>query len=156
LSTRLKEKEEKILQILETLREESSSGKPIVVEGVKDVEALRELDVRGLFLTVKTGGKSFLEVLSEIEKTGESEVILLLDFDRRGREGTKLLKQLLERARIKSNTKFWLKLSGLAGRDIQCIEGLTGYLRTLNAKIMAWGTTNNAYGKPQIRTDTEQ
>jgi 5S rRNA maturation endonuclease (ribonuclease M5) len=137
LSTRLKEKEEKIFQILETLREESSSGKPIVVEGIKDVEALRELEVRGLVLTVKTGGKSFLEVVSEIEKTGGTEVILLLDFDRRGKEGTKRLKQLLERARIRANTKYWRKLSGLAGRDIQCIEGLTGYLRTLHVKIMA-------------------
>ena len=153
MSTRLKEKEEKILQTLETLREESSVGKPIVVEGIKDVEALRELGVRGLVLTVKTGGKSFLEVVSEIEKKGATEVILLLDFDRRGREGTRLLKQLLERARIKSNTKFWRKLSGLAGRDIQCIEGLTGYMRTLHAKITAWGTANNANCKPQIRTN---
>jgi 5S rRNA maturation endonuclease (ribonuclease M5) len=154
LSTRLKEKEDKILKILETLREDSSSGKPIVVEGIKDVEALRELEVRGIVLTVKTGGKSFLEVVSEIERKGATEVILLLDFDRRGIEGTRLLKQLLERARIKSNTKFWRKFSGLAGRDIQCIEGLTGYMRTLHAKIMAWGTTNNANGKPQIRTNT--
>jgi 5S rRNA maturation endonuclease (ribonuclease M5) len=153
LSTRLKEKEEKILQILETLREESSIGTPIVVEGVKDVDALRDLEVRGSVLTIKTGGKSFLEMVSEIEKKGATEVILLLDFDRKGREGTKRLKQLLERTRIKSNTRFWRKLSGLAGRDVQCIEGLTGYLCTLHAKIMAWGTTNNANGKPQIRTD---
>ena len=154
MSTRLKEKEEKILQILEILREESSSGTPIIVEGIKDFETLRELEVRGLILTVKTGGKSFLEVVSEIEKKGETEVILLLDFDRRGREGTKRLKQLLERAKIKSNTKFWRKLSGLAGRDIQCIESLAGYMRTLHAKILAGGTTNNANCKPQIRTNT--
>jgi 5S rRNA maturation endonuclease (ribonuclease M5) len=153
LSTRLKEKEEKILQILETLREESASGTPIVVEGVKDVDALRDLEVRGSVLTIKTGGKSFLEMVSEIEKKGAAEVILLLDFDRRGREGTKRLKQLLERAGINSNTKFWRRLSGLARRDVQCIEGLTGYMRTLHAKIMAWGTTNNANGRPQIRTD---
>ena len=153
MSTRLKEKEEKILQILETLREESASGTPIVVEGVKDIDALRDLEVHGSVLTIKTGGKSFLEMVSEIEKKGVAEVILLLDFDRRGREGTKRLKQLLERAGIKSNTKFWRRLSGLTGRDVQCVEGLTGYIRTLHAKIMAWGTTNNANGRPQIRTD---
>jgi 5S rRNA maturation endonuclease (ribonuclease M5) len=153
LPTRLKEKEEKILQILETLREESASGTLIVVEGIKDINALRDLEVRGSVLTIKTGGKSFLEMVSEIEKKGVAEVILLLDFDRRGREGTKRLKQLLERAGIKSNTMFWRRLSGLAGRDVQCIEGLTGYMRTLHAKIMAWGTTNNAKGRPQIRTD---
>jgi hypothetical protein len=36
LSTKLREKEEKILQILEELAEESAKGKPIIVEGKKD------------------------------------------------------------------------------------------------------------------------
>jgi 2,5-diamino-6-(ribosylamino)-4(3H)-pyrimidinone 5'-phosphate reductase len=135
LSTRLKEKEEKILQILEALAEESAKGKPIVVEGKKDVEALRALGVTGAVLTVKTGGKSFLDVVSEIEQMGASEVILFLDFDRRGKEGTKRLKQSLERAKIKPNVKFWRELSALVGREIQCVESLTAYLSTLHKKI---------------------
>ena len=132
---RLKEKEEKILQILEALAEESSKGKLIVVEGKKDVEALRTSGVAGKVLTVKTGGKSFLDAVSEIEKMCVSEVILFLDFDRRGKEGTKLIKQSLERAKIKPNVKFWRELSALAGKEIQCIESLTTYMRTLHAKI---------------------
>jgi 5S rRNA maturation endonuclease (ribonuclease M5) len=52
---------------------------------------------------VKTGGKSFLDVAAEIGCQPTSEVILLLDFDRRGREGTKLLQQSLERVQIKVN-----------------------------------------------------
>jgi 2,5-diamino-6-(ribosylamino)-4(3H)-pyrimidinone 5'-phosphate reductase len=137
LSTRLKEKEEKILQILAALAEESAKGKPIVVEGKKDVDALRALGVTGTVLTVKTGGKSFLDAVSEIEQIGMSEVILFLDFDRRGKEGTKRLKQSLERAKIKPNTKFWRELSALVGKEIQCIESLTAYMRTLHAKIDA-------------------
>jgi 5S rRNA maturation endonuclease (ribonuclease M5) len=86
LSARLKEKEEKILQILEVLAEESAKGKPIVVEGKKDVAALRASGVAGTVLTVKTGGKSFLDAVSEIEKMDVPEVILFLDFDRRGKE----------------------------------------------------------------------
>jgi 5S rRNA maturation endonuclease (ribonuclease M5) len=137
LSTRLKEKEEKILQILNALVEESAKGTLIIVEGKKDVEALRVLGVDGAVLTVKTGGKSFLGVVSEIEQVGASEVILFLDFDRRGKEGTKRLKQNLERAKIKPNVKFWRELSALVGKEIQCVESLTAYLNTLRAKVSA-------------------
>jgi 5S rRNA maturation endonuclease (ribonuclease M5) len=135
LSTRLKEKEEKVLQVLEKLAEESAKGTPIVVEGQKDVDALRALGVAGPVLTVKTGGKSFLDAVSEIENMDVPEVILFLDFDRRGREGTKRLKQSLERAKIKPNTKFWRALSALVGKEMQCVESLTAYMRTLHTKI---------------------
>lgn len=135
MSTRLKEKEEKILKILEKLAEECAKGKPVVVEGRKDVDTLFSLGVHGIFLTVKTGGKSFLDVVSEIEKMAVTEVILFLDFDRRGKEGTKHLKQSLERIKIKPNTKLWRALSALVGREIQCIESLTAYLHTLRRKI---------------------
>jgi 5S rRNA maturation endonuclease (ribonuclease M5) len=134
LSTRLKEKEEKILQILDALVEESAKGTPIVVEGKKDVETLRAFGVEGTVVTAKTGGKSFLDIVYEIEKMGASEVILLLDFDRRGKEGTKLLKQNLERAKIKPNVKFWRELSAMLGKEIQCVESLTTYMETLRAK----------------------
>jgi 5S rRNA maturation endonuclease (ribonuclease M5) len=137
LSTRLKEKEEKILQILEALAKESAKGTPIIVEGKKDVEALRVLGVEGTLMSVKTGGKSFLDAVSEIERMGTSEVILFLDFDRRGKEGTKRLKQNLERAKIKPNVKFWRELSALVGKEIQCVESLTAYLRNLHMKIAA-------------------
>ena len=137
MSTRLKEKEEKILQVLEALAAESAKGTPIAVEGKKDVEALRASGVTGVVLMVKTGGKSFLDAVSEIEKMKVPEVILLLDFDRRGKQGTKRLKHSLERAKIKPNIKFWRQLVALAGKEIQCIESLTAYLNTLRARVSA-------------------
>jgi 2,5-diamino-6-(ribosylamino)-4(3H)-pyrimidinone 5'-phosphate reductase len=135
LSTRLKEKAEKLQQILDELSEESAKGIPIIVEGVKDTQTLRNLCVFGPILTVKTGGKSFFEALFEIEKTHASEVILLLDFDKRGKEGTKCLKQNLEHEKIKPNLKFWRAFSALLGREIQCIESLTAYIETLKRKM---------------------
>lgn len=137
MSTRLREKEEKILQVLEALAEESAKETPIVVEGKKDVEALRALGIAGTVLTVKTGGKSFLDIVSEIEKMELPEVILFLDFDRRGKEGTKRLKQSLEQAKIKPNIRFWRALSALVGKEIQCIESLTAYLETIRKKVAA-------------------
>jgi 5S rRNA maturation endonuclease (ribonuclease M5) len=134
LSTRLKEKEEKIQLIITKLAEESAKGKPIIVEGKKDEQTLRILGVNGTVLTVKTGGKSFLEATAEIEKLGAREVILLLDFDRRGKEGTLHLQRNLERSKIKINVLFWRELRALVGREIQCIESLTSYLSTLQEK----------------------
>ena len=134
MSTHLKDKVERIEQTITRIVEESARGKPIVVEGKKDAETLRDLGVAGAVLTLKTGGKSFLEATTEIEELSVGEVILLLDFDRRGREGTKRLQLDLERAKIKTNVKFWHELHSLVGREVQSIESLTSYLKTLHEK----------------------
>ena len=132
---RLKEKEEKIQHVIDELREESSGGTVILVEGKKDVETLQALGVEGNIFTIKTGGKSFLDVVSELEKARVSEVVLLLDFDRRGKQGTNHLRQSLEHAGVKVKLRFWLALLKLAGKDIQCVEGLEAYLENLQTKI---------------------
>ena len=140
--THLKEKEEKIEQIITKLAEESANGKPIVVEGKKDERALRILGVTGLIMTVKTGGKSFLEATAEIENLGAREVILFFDFDRRGEEGTLRIQHNLERSKIKINVLFWCNLRALVGREMQCIESLTSYLGTLKKKTSDNKTEN--------------
>jgi len=134
LSTHRKEKVEKIEQLLTQLIEESEKGKPIVVEGKKDAQALQELGVCGPILTVKSGGKSFLEAAAEIEALGAREVILFLDFDRRGTEGTKRLQESLERGQVKVNVEFWRELHGLVGREVSCIESLPAYMATAQQK----------------------
>ena len=135
MSTKLKEKQEKIEELIARLSEEAANGKPIIVEGKKDARALQDLGVNGAILTLKTGGKSFLEATLEIEKLGVDPVILMLDFDRRGKEGTARLKGDLERARVAVDTTFWRKLQALVGREIQCVESLPTYLSTLQQKV---------------------
>jgi len=134
LSTHLKEKLERIELTIEKLLQESAKGKPTVVEGKKDTQALREFGVSGTILTLKTGGKNFLQATTEIETLDFHEVILLLDFDRRGREATKRLQFDLERLKIKVNLRFWFELQALVGREVQCIESLPNYLHTLREK----------------------
>jgi 5S rRNA maturation endonuclease (ribonuclease M5) len=134
LSTRLKDKLEKIEQTIAKLVEESAKGKPVVAEGKKDAAALCELGITSKILTVKTGGKSFLDATHEIERLGFREVILLLDFDRRGKDGTKRLITNLECVGIRANLRFWLELNGLVGKDVQGVESLPSYLQTLRGK----------------------
>ncbi len=135
MTTHLKDKEEKILKVLYALTEEVEKGTPIIVEGKKDIATLQALGVEGKMLTAKTGGKAFLDVVYEIEQLNARKAILFLDFDRRGKEGTKRLKQSLEHAGVKPNIRFWMALSGLLGKEIQCVESLYTYLRTLKSKI---------------------
>jgi 5S rRNA maturation endonuclease (ribonuclease M5) len=136
LSTRLKEKLEKIQQLLANLIEESTRGIPIVVEGRKDIAALENLGVSGQLFAIKTGGKSFTQALIEIEDMGAKKLILLLDFDRRGEEGTYRLKEDLERAKIKPILTYWNALFALVGREVQCVESLPSYMQTLKDKTL--------------------
>lgn len=133
MSTRLKEKEEKIQQLLQHLTEEASRGTPIVVEGKKDIEALKALNVEGNMISAKTGGKSLLDLVSEVEKTKAQEVILLLDYDRRGKEWTQRLKHHLEKTGITPNLTFWTRLFAMIGREVKDIEGLATYMETLKS-----------------------
>lgn len=135
MSTGLERKAEKLAKLLEKLVSATAKGVPVVVEGQKDVVALRQLNVEGTIISSKTQGKSFLDILTEIEALKVNEIILLLDFDRRGAEWTHRLKQHLEKTKIKPNLNFWNELYGLVGRDLKDIEGLPTYLETLKKRI---------------------
>ncbi len=135
MSDKLKNRREKILQLLDKLSSENAKGVPVVVEGQKDIAALRQLGVSGTIVSSKTSGKSFLDILTEIESLNVRRVILLLDFDRRGVEWTHKLKQHLEKTKITPNLSFWNELYGLVGRDLKDIEGLPTYLETLRTRI---------------------
>ena len=137
MSNKSERKLEKILKLLERLTTELTKGTPIIVEGRNDVNALHELDLEGDIIKAKSSGKSFLDVLGEVERRGKREVILLLDFDRQGKEWTNRLTRRLEEMRINPNLLFWKRLLGLVGHDIKDIEGLATYLETLRKKVGA-------------------
>ncbi len=135
MSAGLQRKTERLTKLLEKLAAEAAKGTPIIVEGQKDITALRQLNVECKIVSSKTSGKSFLDILTEIENLKVREVILLLDFDRRGAEWTHRLKQHLEKTQIKPNLDFWNQLYGLVGRDLKDIEGLPAYIETLKKRI---------------------
>jgi len=137
LSTNLRERLEKILQLLNRLATESAKGTPIIVEGQNDINTLHKLGVECNIIPAKSSGKSFLDVLSEVEKRGKHEVILLMDFDRRGKEWTSRLAQHLQKMKINPNLHFWKQFHGLVGHDVKDIEGLATYLETLRKKLGA-------------------
>jgi len=135
MSASLRGRLEEIQRLLDNLIAQLSRGTPMIVEGKKDTEALRKLEVSGDIICAKASGKTSLDVLREVEKQGKDEVILLMDFDRRGRQLTRHLTDDLERMKIKPNLVFWRRLSSLVGKDVKDIEGLPTYIQTLKRKI---------------------
>ena len=137
MSTKSEKKLEKILKLLERLATESTKGTPIIVEGRNDINALHKLGLEGDIISAKSSGKSFLDVLGEVEGKGKREVIILMDFDRHGKEWTNRLARRLEEMKITPNLLFWRELLGLVGHDVKDIEGLATYLETLRKKVGA-------------------
>ncbi|MDH5450453.1 MAG: toprim domain-containing protein [Candidatus Bathyarchaeota archaeon] len=135
MSTHLEEKLEKILEIFDQLAKESAKGTPIVVEGINDVSALRQLSISGKIIPVKASGKNFIDMIDELVNTEKREIIVLMDFDRHGRELAKRMTQHLQELKIKPNMYFWNRFLKLVGRNVKDIEGLASYLETLKKEI---------------------
>jgi 5S rRNA maturation endonuclease (ribonuclease M5) len=136
LATKTDKRLEEIYKLLERLENQSNKGTPIIVEGRNDIQTLNRLGITGDIISSKTAGKSFLDVVDEIEKSGKHEIILLLDFDRRGKNWTHRLSRCLEGMKITPNLIFWRRLSGLVGHEVKDIEGLATFLRTLQSKSL--------------------
>jgi len=129
----LERKLESFDQLLDKLAKEVTRGVPVIVEGRNDAEALVEMGVEGKTLLVKSTGRTILETIEQL--SAYPEVIVLTDFDRRGREMERKIARQLQEKRVKSNTMFWREFKGLVGRDVKDVEGLPAYVAGLRQKL---------------------
>lgn len=109
---------EGILEELEKLREDSEEI-PIIVEGPRDVEALRCLGVEGEFF--QASSTPFYELCEQITR-GYSEVILFTDTDRAGQRLARRLKNYFSQRGVKVRDRYRLNL--LTRLDTHQVENL--------------------------------
>jgi 5S rRNA maturation endonuclease (ribonuclease M5) len=93
------------------------------------------MGICGKIVAAKSSGKSLLDVATEVKESGTCEAILLLDHDRRGKEWTARLKNLLEHEGVVPNIVVWTKLFGLVGKEVKDVEGLASYMETLKSRL---------------------
>jgi len=124
---------EKSLEDLEKalfeLREENKTI-PIIVEGDKDIEALRKLEVTGEIIRFNQGLSipDFCNMISQKYKS----IILLTDWDRKGGYLCSTIKKNLE-GLVNCNTRY---REIFAKRSmIRTLEGLPSWIQTLKQKI---------------------
>jgi 5S rRNA maturation endonuclease (ribonuclease M5) len=118
-------------QMISELRE-VNNALPIIVEGDRDEQSLRNLVFTGTILKLNIGKSvfNFCEDLTRYE-----EVIILVDWDRKGRELRDRLKNALTANGIIPNDSYWLGLRHLCGGEIQEVEYLYTYFENLKLKV---------------------
>jgi 2,5-diamino-6-(ribosylamino)-4(3H)-pyrimidinone 5'-phosphate reductase len=124
-----KEELEELEKVIEELRVANESA-PILVEGEKDRNALQFLGINGTILVLHRG--KGIPALCDQIAANHKEIILLMDWDKKGRRLTHFIKQNL-RGRIKINLKIRYKFAKTVG--VRTIEGIPSYFATLLDKI---------------------
>lgn len=103
---------------------------PIIVEGEKDIEALRKLDIDGTIISVNIG-ISLIDFCDRI--AGEyKDIIILTDWDRRGGYLCHTIKRNLE-GRVNCNTRYRELFAKNA--MIRTVEGLPSWIKTMKKKL---------------------
>jgi 5S rRNA maturation endonuclease (ribonuclease M5) len=120
---------EDLEKALSELQEENKTV-PIIVEGDKDMEALKKLGINGEIIRFNTGMSiaNFCDMIAQKFKN----VILLTDWDRKGGYLAYMIKKNLE-SRVKCNTKYREVFA--KNSMIRTIEGLPSWINTLQNKV---------------------
>lgn len=99
---------------------------PIIVEGKNDEAALREIGAKGEIIRLNIG-QSILNFCEDIARTYE-EVVILPDWDDKGKQLFKKLKDAFKYTRVKPIEKFWFGFKRFSSKDISEVEYLTKFL----------------------------
>jgi 5S rRNA maturation endonuclease (ribonuclease M5) len=113
------EYEEEFIDVIGELRDFT-----VVVEGRKDVMALKSLGVGSMALN----GRPIESVAEDLHRRGVKEVVILSDYDREGRKIFLKLKKLLQKYRIKHNARLRRKLMEFGKTRIEDFNGVVSSL----------------------------
>jgi len=104
---------------------------PIIVEGEKDIDALRKLDLKGVIISLNKGMSltDFCDHIAEKYK----EIIILTDWDRRGGYLCHTIEKNL-RGRVKCNLYYREVFAKNA--VIKTVEGLPSWIITMDKRII--------------------
>ena len=103
---------------------------PIVVEGDKDIDALRKLGVNGTIISVNTG-VSLIDLCDRLAQEYK-DIIILTDWDRRGGYICHTIKKNLE-GRVNCNTRY--REIFAKSSMIRTLEGLPSWIETMKEKM---------------------
>jgi 5S rRNA maturation endonuclease (ribonuclease M5) len=117
-----------ILEVVDEL-EHLSDGTPIVVEGLKDIEALKRMGVKKNVVSLGKGLSVFAFCERLARRSGSA--IILTDWDRKGGKLARMLKDSLEANDVKVDLDLRARLVLLTKKDIKDIEGLPTYVGRL-------------------------
>ncbi|MEM2600112.1 MAG: toprim domain-containing protein [Thermoproteota archaeon] len=103
------------------------TGQLIVVEGTKDRQALVKLGVKARIMTLR----SFIRLAATdwLEKEKLSEIVVLTDFDRRGRSHSVKIRKICS-GRVRVNTEYKYRLKRALGSSAKEVEAIPRFIRS--------------------------
>ena len=117
--------------LLQELRERPNNC-TLLVEGRKDKAALWVLGVEGDVMPIQNGRRIF-QVAEELAREGR-EAIILTDWDRKGGQFCRLLKQALKACGVPYDDAKRAKLARLSKKEIKDVESLPAFMSRLVAE----------------------
>ena len=127
-----KETLEALDELLEGLKS-ANEGAPIIVEGDKDVAALRALGLEGEVIRLNQGVS--IVVFCEGLAARTREAIILTDWDRKGGHLCRLLTECCDDNDIKYEIQFRMRLAHLCNKEIKDVQGLPKYIHNLEERM---------------------
>ena len=131
----------KLLSVMEELQDCAEQGMPILIEGKKDEESLKELGIDGNFIKVSGSPLKLFEV-AEIAAQS-SKIIILTDFDKKGNELAQKLSEDIQRLGSYPDLQIRRKIMGITRRYIKDIESLPRHLHQLELEECPYGVSSN-------------
>lgn len=128
------ERLDKLEKIVDDLIERSSD-EPIIVEGSRDIKALRALGVEGMIRAVNTG--SSIVNLCESLSSEHDRFIILTDWDRKGGQIAHQLKRGFESCDVRHDMLVRANIARLTKKEIKDVEGLPGLIRRLQKSVLS-------------------
>ena len=128
----------RLSRIVEELSSCVEQGMPILIEGKKDEEALKELGITGNIIKVSGSGLKLFEI-AEIAANTSSKVIILTDFDKKGDILAKKLSEDIQSLGSHPDLNIRKNIIKITRRYIKDIESLPKHMKQLELEINPYG-----------------
>lgn len=126
------ERLERLEELIQELRQQSDEGAAIIVEGKRDRNALRELDITG---PIRLGTqKVLLEFCEEVAREYR-KVIVLTDWDEKGDKLARLMAEFLNNAGASVDIDIRQRIKAMVKKRIKDIESLNTHVFNLRAEL---------------------
>lgn len=122
------ERLEQLEKLLDEL-EAASQTIPIIVEGRRDARALNRLGIAKNVIPINTGSSVF-SLCEEVAKHWKQAVILT-DWDRKGGQLARMLKEGLHANGVQVNTYFRTQIVILSKKEVKDIESMPRFIERL-------------------------
>jgi len=124
------ERLEELEKVFEKLEDDSEST-PIIVEGAQDVAALKRLGIHRNVMAVNRGMSIF--AFAEMVSRRHHEAIVLTDWDRRGGQLARMLKEAFHANGVSVNDRHRIQIVILSKKEIKDIQSLPRFVERLRA-----------------------